>query len=75
MKSLEVRLFYLITSPNIFLALAFLTKKGYVHRDISPGNIIIYKGHAKLNDLEFAKEYGTRTSNNIRTVSHVPPNI
>ena len=53
----------------LFLALAFLTKKGYVHRDISPGNIIIYKGRAKLADLEFAEEYGTGSSNNIRIVS------
>ncbi|KAF8811240.1 hypothetical protein BYT27DRAFT_7184620 [Phlegmacium glaucopus] len=52
---------------DVLKVLAFLTKKGYVHRDISPGNIIIYNGRAKLNDLEFAKEYGSGTSNNIRT--------
>jgi len=52
---------------DVLKALAFLTKKGYVHRDISPGNIIIYGGRAKLNDLEFAKEYGTGTSNYVRT--------
>ncbi|KAF8811241.1 hypothetical protein BYT27DRAFT_7336283 [Phlegmacium glaucopus] len=52
---------------DVLKALAFLTKKGYVHRDVSPGNIIIYNGRAKLNDLEFAKEYGTVTSNNVRT--------
>ncbi|KAF8813209.1 hypothetical protein BYT27DRAFT_7181632 [Phlegmacium glaucopus] len=52
---------------DVLKALAFLTKRGYVHRDISPGNIIIYNGRAKLSDLEFAKEYGSGTSNNIRT--------
>jgi hypothetical protein len=36
---------------------------------MSPGNIIVYNGRAKLNDLEFAKEYGTGASTNIRTVS------
>ena len=46
-----------------------------MHRDISPGNIIIYDGRAKLNDLEFAKEYGTGASNYIRTVSQPPSNI
>jgi serine/threonine protein kinase len=60
---------------SLFLALAFLAKKGYVHRDISPGNIIIYEGRAKLSDLEFAKQYESGTSNNIRTVSQPPPNI
>ena len=33
--------------------------------------INIYHGRAKLNDLEFAKEYGTRTSSNVRTVSRL----
>ncbi|KAF8811221.1 hypothetical protein BYT27DRAFT_7252939 [Phlegmacium glaucopus] len=52
---------------DVLKALAFLTKKGYVHRDVSPGNIIIYNGRAKLNDLEFAKEYGSGTSKEVRT--------
>ena len=67
-------------SNTLFLALAFLTKKGYVHRDVSPVNIIIYKGRAKLNNLEFAKQYegvqvceGVQvTSNRIRIVSQPP---
>ena len=46
-----------------------------MHRDISPGNIIIYNGHAKLSDLEFAKQYESGTSNHIRTVSQPPANI
>jgi serine/threonine protein kinase len=62
-------------SNNLLLALAFLSRKGYVHRDISPGNIIFYKGRAKLSDLEFAKQYESGTANLIRTVSHPPPNI
>jgi serine/threonine protein kinase len=45
-----------------------------MHRDISPGNIIIYEGRANLSDLEFAKQYESGTSNNIRTVSQ-PPQI
>ena len=56
-------------SNPLFLALSFLTKKGYVHRDISPGNIIFYNGHAKLCDLEFAKQFESGASNHIRTVS------
>ena len=46
-----------------------------MHRDESPGNIIFYNGHAKLVDLEFAKEYGTDAINHIRTVSQHPPSI
>ena len=55
-------------SYNLLLALAFLTQKGYVYRDISPGNIIFYEGRAKLSDLEFAKEFESGTSNHIHTV-------
>ena len=62
-------------SKSLLIALAFLTKKGYVHRDISTGNIIIYEGRAKLSDLEFAKLYESGTSNHIRTVSQTPPNL
>ena len=69
--------FYLLVLMNfsntLLLALAFLTQKGYVHRDISPGNIIFYEGRAKLSDLEFAKKFESGTSNHIRTVSHPPP--
>ena len=56
-------------SNTLLLALAFLTQKGYVHRDISPGNIIFYEGRVKLSDLEFAKQYESGASNHIRTVS------
>jgi serine/threonine protein kinase len=33
-----------------------LHKKGWIHRDPSPGNIIVVNDEAKLSDLEFAKE-------------------
>lgn len=61
------------------VALQFMAKKGYVHRDISPGNILICDGkHAKLADLEYAKRYDnnddvpTRRSRNVdRVVSYL----
>ena len=61
-------------SNTLFLALAFLTKRGYVHRDVNPGSIIIYEGRAKLSNFEFAKQYeGAQvTSNRIRIVSQPP---
>ena len=30
---------------------------GFVHRDLSPGNIIVVHGKAKILDLEFAKAH------------------
>ena len=32
-----------------------LHEAGWVHRDLSPGNIIVVEGKAKISDLEFAK--------------------
>jgi serine/threonine protein kinase len=31
-----------------------------VHRDLSPGNIIVVDGKAKISDLEFAKRRAAR---------------
>ncbi|KAF8872559.1 hypothetical protein CPB85DRAFT_1349694, partial [Mucidula mucida] len=30
---------------------------GFVHRDISPGNCLIYNGQTKISDLEYARPY------------------
>ncbi|KJA27947.1 hypothetical protein HYPSUDRAFT_156193 [Hypholoma sublateritium FD-334 SS-4] len=49
------------------LALRFMAKRGYIHRDVSAGNIILYQNRAKLADLEFAKEYGIGQSSYVRT--------
>lgn len=35
----------------------WLARIGYVHRDISTGNIIEYKGGGKLSDLEYCKPF------------------
>ncbi|KAF9646538.1 hypothetical protein BDM02DRAFT_3270901 [Thelephora ganbajun] len=37
------------------IALLHLHKAGWVHRDLSPGNIIVVDGKVKISDLEFAK--------------------
>lgn len=50
-------------------ALKYLAKRGYVHRDVSAGNIILYNGRAKLSDLEFAQEYGPGKSPYAATVN------
>ena len=56
-----------------YVALKVMWKKSYVHRDVSAANIIIYKGRARLIDLEFAKKYATAPSNPVRTVRSVFP--
>ncbi|KAF9642526.1 hypothetical protein BDM02DRAFT_3193080 [Thelephora ganbajun] len=40
---------------QVMCGLLLLHKAGFVHRDISPGNIIIVDGKAKISDLEFTK--------------------
>ena len=50
-------------------ALQLLRKLGWVHRDVSIGNILSYDGHAKLADLEYAKKMGDLKSHEMRTAS------
>jgi len=40
-------------------ALHYLHEAGWVHRDYSPGNIIVIGVEAKISDLEFAKRRAT----------------
>jgi hypothetical protein len=41
---------------------------GWVHRDISVGNVYLYKGRGVLGDLEFAKNTADRSQHELRTV-------
>lgn len=41
---------------------------GWVHRDISSGNIIVYKGRGYLTDFEYAKETNFSESPDGQTV-------
>ncbi|KAF5342292.1 hypothetical protein D9611_002115 [Ephemerocybe angulata] len=43
---------------HIVRALNLLRKAGYIHRDISSGNCLIYGSKGKLSDLEFCKPFG-----------------
>jgi serine/threonine protein kinase len=43
---------------NNIAGLQVLQEMGIVHRDISTGNIMWYKGVGKLMDLEFSTKYG-----------------
>ena len=55
-----------------YAALRLMRKLGWVHRDVSIGNILSYDGHAKLADLEYAKKMGDLKSNEMRTASNLP---
>ena len=50
-------------------ALQLLRKLGWVHRDVSIGNILEYEGGAKLADLEYAKRVGDLKRHEMRTAS------
>ena len=66
------RLYFILSNLN--LALRVIHKAGWVHRDLSPANLYLYKDpetNAKrgiIGDLEFAKKVGTGASSDVRTV-------
>ncbi|KAG2355387.1 hypothetical protein BDR07DRAFT_1493256 [Suillus spraguei] len=49
------------------MALYYLHKAGWVHRDFSVGNAIWVEGVGKLGDFEYAKEIDSDSSNDVRT--------
>ncbi|KAL5476495.1 hypothetical protein ACEPAI_3352 [Sanghuangporus weigelae] len=48
-------------------ALKYIHKSGYVHRDISAGNVFYYEGRGLIGDLEYAKEVATDGTHQMRT--------
>ncbi|KAG1764592.1 hypothetical protein EV702DRAFT_1051270 [Suillus placidus] len=56
-----------LTVAHSTLALYYLHKAGWVHRDFSVGNAIWVDGVGKLGDFEYAKEIDSDTSNDVRT--------
>lgn len=51
-----------------FIVLEHIHKAGWVHRDISAGNIHYYRDRGLLGDLEYAKKMGTDATHEVRTV-------
>jgi serine/threonine protein kinase len=41
---------------------------GWVHRDISVGNVYLHEGRGVLGDLEFAKNTAGQSQHELRTV-------
>jgi len=61
----------MLCPTNELLALQLLHSVGWVHRDISPGNIMRIGGSVKLGDLEYAKKLGSDRTHEFRTVSFI----
>ncbi|KAF8869095.1 hypothetical protein CPB85DRAFT_1401682 [Mucidula mucida] len=42
---------------QLVYGLEYMRLAGFVHRDISPGNCLIFNGQTKISDLEYARPY------------------
>ncbi|KAI5115744.1 hypothetical protein M0805_002822 [Coniferiporia weirii] len=49
------------------IVLEYIHKAGWVHRDISCGNVYYYKGRGLLGDLEYAKRASSDAKHEVRT--------
>ncbi|KAI5114981.1 hypothetical protein M0805_008804, partial [Coniferiporia weirii] len=47
--------------------LSYMHRAGWVHHDLSYGNIYLYKGRGLWGDLEYAKKMGTHGKHEVRT--------
>jgi serine/threonine protein kinase len=56
----------------VFAGLKIMHTHGYVHRDVSTGNILVFEGRGKLSDLEYSKEMQPPPLHEIRTVCFLP---
>ncbi|KAI6032186.1 hypothetical protein BKA83DRAFT_4210425 [Pisolithus microcarpus] len=55
------------TLMDIHKALQLLHSIGWVHRDLSTGNVLYWGGMGKLADLEYAKHIDSSTTHEVRT--------
>ena len=58
-------------NAHLITAVWFLAKYGYVHRDISGGNIYQYSGKGVVGDLEYMKRVSEDGASDMRTVSRI----
>lgn len=48
---------FILLITNIYAGLKYMYSAGYVHRDLSTGNLLKCNGECKITDLEYAKPY------------------
>ena len=53
---------------NMLRALQIMHIVGYVHRDVSAGNVLLWNGTGILSDLESAKKTTDLSTDEVRTV-------
>ena len=58
----------MLTPSHDMAALQTMHQCGWVHRDVSSGNILVVDGVVKISDLEYAKKMSDKTSHNGRSV-------
>ena len=52
-----------------FVALKWIHGAGWVHRDLSIGNLYLYQGRGLIGDFEYAKRKGSNVEDEELTVS------
>ena len=62
-------LFFKLTEISWFIALKWIHGAGWVHRDLSVGNLYLYEGRGLIGDFEYAKRKNTGVEDEELTVS------
>ncbi|KAJ3744604.1 hypothetical protein DFH05DRAFT_1524227 [Lentinula detonsa] len=57
----------ILALADVLIALQFIHSAGWVHRDISGGNLYYYKDRGLIGDLEYAKKVEDQSHHNVRT--------
>lgn len=56
---------------HLLTALRYIHEAGWVHRDISTGNIYLFENRGLLSDFEYARPMGKGAEHEVKTVSLV----
>ncbi|KAJ3733075.1 hypothetical protein DFJ43DRAFT_277086 [Lentinula guzmanii] len=57
----------ILALADVLIALQFIHSAGWVHRDISGGNLYYYNHGGLIGDLEYAKKVEDQSQHNVRT--------
>ena len=57
-----------IFSYSLITVLQFIHESGWVHRDVSVGNVYLFDGRGILANLEYAKSTNDTPQHDVRTV-------